>query len=255
MSIVIEVIAEHLRSNRRLVVPAFGAFVVKETGERLFSDLLNTDDGVLASLLRAKGLSEMEAAVSIDRFIFEVRHELEQYGYCRLGEVGTLRIEPSTKVLRLYPPVEQVELPKQTPYIPKQDERRETRDERNAEPTLRSEGRGCLHTMPGREEEKPSKEGLMQNAECEKQNAECEITSNASNASNASNTSNASAPAHRKPVKPRKKVDFVMVVAVIILLAALAGIGYGWYVANLGIEDDDAAMDALRITPEQIVNE
>ncbi len=246
MSIVIEVIAEHLRSNRRLVVPAFGAFVVKETGERLFSDLLNTDDGVLASLLRAKGLSEMEAAVSIDRFIFEVRHELEQYGYCRLGEVGTLRIEPSTKVLRLYPPVEQVELPKQTPYIPKQDES-------NAEPTLRSESRGCLHTMPSRKEENPLQEGLMQNAECrmqnaecEKQNAECKVTSNASNAS---------APAHRKSIKPRKKVDLVMVVAVIILLAALAGIGYGWYVANLGVEDDDAAMDALRITPEQIVNE
>ena len=243
MSIVIEVIAEHLRSNRRLVVPAFGAFVVKETGERLFSDLLNTDDGVLASLLRAKGLSEMEAAVSIDRFIFEVRHELEQYGYCRLGEVGTLRIEPSTKVLRLYPPVEQVELPKQTPYIPKQDES-------NAEPTLRSESRGSLHTMPSREEEKPSKEGLMQNAKCKMQNAECEMQN-----AECKVTSNTSAPAHRKSIKPRKKVDLVMVVAVIILLAALAGIGYGWYVANLGVEDDDAAMDALRITPEQIVNE
>ena len=253
MSIVIEVIAEHLRSNRRLVVPAFGAFVVKETGERLFSDLLNTDDGVLASLLRAKGLSEMEAAVSIDRFIFEVRHELEQYGYCRVGEVGTLRIEPSTKVLRLYPPVEQVELPKQTPYIPKQDES-------NAEPTLRSESRGCLHTMPSREEEKPSQEGLMQNAKCKVQNAECKMQNAKCEKQNAeckvtSNTSNASAPAHRKPVKPRKKVDLVIVVAVIILLAALAGIGYGWYVANLGAEDDDAAMDALRITPEQIVNE
>jgi len=241
MSIVVEVIAEHLRSNRRLVVPAFGAFVVKETGERLFSDLLNTDDGVLVSLLRAKGLSEMEVAVSIDRFIFEVRHELEQYGYCRLGEVGTLRIEPATKVLRLYPPVEQTELPKQRPYIPKQDERRETRDERNAEPTLRSESRECLHTMPSRKEEKPSKEGLMQNAESK-------ITSNTSNAPT-------TAPAPKKLAKPRKKVDLVMVVAVIILLAALAGIGYGWYVSNLGTADDDAAMDALRVTPEQIVNE
>ena len=96
MNIVAEVIAEHLQTNRRLVVPAFGAFMVKESGERLFSDLLNSDDGVLTSLLHSKGLNEMEAAVTIDRFIFEVRHELEQYGYCRLGEIGTIRIEPET---------------------------------------------------------------------------------------------------------------------------------------------------------------
>ncbi len=212
MNIVAEVIANYLQTNRRLVVPSFGAFMVKESGEYIFSDLLSTDDGVLTSLLRAKGLTEMETAVTIDRFIFEVRHELEQYGYCRLGEIGTLRIEPATKVLKLYPPV-YGEMPKQTPYIPKLDERRETRDESNAE--------------------------------CRIQNAKCEITSNASNAS----------PAPKRPAQPRKKVDVVMVVAVIILLAALAGIGYGWYVSNLGTADDDAAMEALRVTPGQIVNE
>ena len=43
-----------------------------------------------------------------------------------------------------------------------------------------------------------------------------------------------------------------MVVAVIILLVALLGIGYGWYVSNLGVADDDAAMDALRVVPEQV---
>ena len=129
MNIVEEVIVEYLRSNRRLVIPNFGAFMAKESGERIFSGLLRTDDGVLSSLLKARGLNEMEAAITIDRFIFEVRHELEQYGYCRLGEVGTLRIEPETKALRLYPPVHG-ELPKQTPYIPKIDERRTDAAER-----------------------------------------------------------------------------------------------------------------------------
>lgn len=114
---VVEVIAEYLLSNRKLVVPNLGAFMVKESGERIFSDLLRNDDGVLISLLQAKGLSDMEAAVSIDRFVFETRHELESYGYCRLGDIGTLRIEPETKVLRLYEPV-YGEMPKQTPYIP-----------------------------------------------------------------------------------------------------------------------------------------
>ena len=208
MNIVEEVIVEYLRSNRRLVIPNFGAFMAKESGERIFSGLLRTDDGVLSSLLKARGLNEMEAAITIDRFIFEVRHELEQYGYCRLGEVGTLRIEPETKALRLYPPVHG-ELPKQTPYVPKIDERQETKDE------SKSVGGESV----GSEKETP----------------------NASNAPIA-------------PQKPRKKVDFVMVVAVIILLVALLGIGYGWYVSNLGVADDDAAMDALRVAPE-LINE
>jgi hypothetical protein len=65
-------------------------------------------------------MSDMEVAVTIDRFVFEVRHELERYGYCRLGEVGTLRIEPEKGVLKLYPPVKSEEvLPEvQAPYVP-----------------------------------------------------------------------------------------------------------------------------------------
>ena len=223
MNIVEEVIVEYLRSNRRLVIPNFGAFMAKESGERIFSDLLRTDDGVLSSLLKARGLNEMEAAITIDRFIFEVRHELEQYGYCRLGEVGTLRIEPETKALRLYPPVHG-ELPKQTPYIPKQVSETENgkRKTENEKSEFEDESKSVGGESVGSEKK----------------------TSNASNASNASIA----------PQKPRKKVDFVMVVAVIILLIALLGIGYGWYVSNLGVADDDAAMDALRVAPE-LINE
>lgn len=113
--------------------------MVKESGERLFSDLLCTDDGVLFSLLRDKGLSEMEAAVTIDRFIFEVRHELEEYGYCRLGDIGTLRIDPETKVLRLNPPVYGEALPKeQGPYVPEFEG--EGEEKPIAEPKPKEEG-------------------------------------------------------------------------------------------------------------------
>ena len=219
MSIVAEVIAEYLCSNRRLVVPNFGAFMVKESGERLFSELLRTDDGVLSSLLLNKDMNEMEAAVMIDRFIFEVRHELEQYGYCRLGEIGTLRMEPTTKVMKLYPPV-QGELPKQTPYIPKPVS--ETENGKRRTENEKSESENGSKNIGG--EEEASK------------------TPNAPKTSNASNT----------PKKPRKKFDFVMVMAVIILLAALVAIGDGWYVSSLGVADEDAAMDALRVVPEQI---
>ena len=233
MSVVVEVITAHLRSNRRLVVPNFGAFVVKESGEYLFSDLLRDDDGVLASLLREKGLSEMEAAVMTDRFIFEVRHELEQYGYCRLGDIGTLRIEPDTKVLKLYPPV-QGELPKQTPYIPKQVS--ETENETDAA----ERGQRALAHYAEPRGGKACAAGLKRKAENENKSI------------GGDNETPATLAMPKKSAKPRKKVDFVMVIAVIILLAALVGIGYGWYVSNLGVADDDAAMDALRVTSEQL---
>ena len=60
----------------------------------------------------------------------------------------------------------------------------------------------------------------------------------------------------RKRVAPRKKFDFVMVVAVVIVTIALVAIGYGCYVSSMaeGNSDDDAAMDALRVIPEQIEN-
>lgn len=219
MNIVVDVITEYLRSNRRLIVPAFGAFVVKESGERIFSDLLRNDDGQLASLLRARGLSEMEAAVMIDRFIFEVRHELEQYGYCRLGEVGTLRIEPATKVWRLYPPV-QGEMPKQTPYIPKPivEMREEPKAEQKAE-----------------QKAEPKAEQKAEPKEEQHRTEEVEATKVA-----------------RPKAKPRKRFDVVMVAAVVILVAALAAIAYGWYVSGLSEADDDARMDAMRVTPTTV---
>ena len=233
MSIVIEVISEHLRTNRRLVVPGFGAFMVKESGERVFSDLLRTDDGVLNSLLRNRGLNEMEAAVTVDRFIFEMRHDLEMYGYYRLGEVGTLRIEPETKCLRLNPPV-QGEMPKAKPYIPQPildegretilDERRETRDERKAEEKRAEEITPIAPAAPV-----APKTPIVPNKPA------------------------ASAPP-RRVAQPRKRFDFVVVAAIAIVAIALIAIGYGYYVSTLAECDDDAAMEALRVVPEQTSN-
>ena len=200
MSIVVKIISEYLRTNRRLVVPAFGAFMVKESGERVFSDLLRNDDGVLASLLRSSGLNEMEAAVTIDRFIFEMRHDLEMYGYYRLGEVGTLRVEPDTKVLRLYPPV-QGEMPKAKPYIPQ-----------------------------------PVIEEKMEVVATEVKAPSAPVTPEIINTPNEPKI----ATTPKSSVKPRKRFDLVMVVAIVIVLAALLAIGYGWYVSTLAEGDDVA---------------
>ena len=74
-------IERYLESHKRLVIPQFGAFVVKTPGESvLFTELLRRDDGVLRTLLREEGMSELEAAGEIDRFLFEVRPAVQSGG-------------------------------------------------------------------------------------------------------------------------------------------------------------------------------
>lgn len=89
VTMLVDVINEYLESNRRLVVPSFGAFVVKEGGDIIFSELLKNDDGVLRALLMGKGMSEIAAAAAIDRLIFEVRHDLQESGRSFVVNLGT----------------------------------------------------------------------------------------------------------------------------------------------------------------------
>ena len=67
----VEIISKYLQSNKRLVVPNLGAFIVKTTENKiLFSNLMKGDDGVLRRLLVENGIKELEAAGLIDRFVF-----------------------------------------------------------------------------------------------------------------------------------------------------------------------------------------
>lgn len=107
--VLIEIIADYLGCHRRIVVPQLGTFVVKmPDGGVVFSELLRRDDGVLRGLLRERsGMSELEAAGAIDRFVFEVRHALERegvypmegFGRMLLAANGTIefRYEPAAK--------------------------------------------------------------------------------------------------------------------------------------------------------------
>ena len=89
---IVELISKYLESNKRLVVPNLGAFIVKEAGRTvLFSNLIKTDDGVLRSLLERSGVSQLEAAGVVDRFVFEVKDKLEKGGVCPLSGFGELR--------------------------------------------------------------------------------------------------------------------------------------------------------------------
>jgi len=77
--------------GRKLTVPGFGTFMRRDGGEVIFVDLLRGDDRVLAGMVqRAGGLSEVEAAARIDRFIFETRAAIERTGRAEIAGLGTM---------------------------------------------------------------------------------------------------------------------------------------------------------------------
>ena len=207
------IIAEYLASNRRLVVPNFGAFIVKESGEVVFSELLRTDDGVLTSLLLARGLSEMEAAVTIDRYKFNINHELHEYGYCQLAELGTLRAEGDDKKLKLYqlqPLVRSVDAVNE--IVPEVEIPHDTT---TSTPEV---------ATPATEEvESAEKEGT--------------------------DTTTADATPKKPYVAPKRKrsgFDFIIVVALVIVLGAIVAIGYGVYVSHIMPEVNGGAIETLQ---------
>lgn len=102
---VIEIIAKYLESNKRLVVPNLGTFIVKVPAQTvLFSNLIKNDDGVLRSLLLQNGISELDAAALIDKFVFEVNFRLENSQVCALDGFGVLRTGANGTVAFTYNP-------------------------------------------------------------------------------------------------------------------------------------------------------
>lgn len=101
----IQTISQYLESNKRLVIPQLGAFIVKEAGRNIvFTEMLKRDDGVLRALLREKGANEIEAAGEIDRFVFEVRHAVQQGGEYRLEKLGAMKPGPNGTIVFVYEP-------------------------------------------------------------------------------------------------------------------------------------------------------
>ena len=101
----IQSISQYLESHKRLVVPQLGTFIVKEPGRNiLFSELLKRDDGVLRGLLRESGLTELEAAGEIDRFVFEARHAVQNGGEYPMDGFGTLKPGANGTIAFAYDP-------------------------------------------------------------------------------------------------------------------------------------------------------
>ncbi len=99
------IISQYLKSQKRLVVPQMGAFIVKDPDKSLvFSEFLKRDDGVLRGLLRESGIGDLEAAGEIDRFVFEVRHALQQGNEFPLEGLGVLKPGPNGTIAFVHDP-------------------------------------------------------------------------------------------------------------------------------------------------------
>ena len=87
-----KIIAESLRTNTRLVVPHFGAFIRKENSEAIvFVPFLKKDDGVLQQLLVSEyGMDSADAQAVIDEYIAEIKESIAARGAYVIEGVGRL---------------------------------------------------------------------------------------------------------------------------------------------------------------------
>lgn len=243
---IIDIISRHLQSNRRLVVPTLGCFIVKGQSEILFSELLSQDDGVLRGLLVAEGLSEMECAAQIDRFIFEVRHSIESSGRCVLDDFGVLRTGERGELVFERAP----QPPRETVIAPSASAERVEPSEPTTAPLavkpMQSSGRVI----------KPTTKPVAQPADrvAPTVHATAQQTKPTSEPSEANPQRPRTAPRARRPQPMRRKrgADKFMILALVVLLLALAAIGYGYYCSRLAADFDEQQMDALRYRVEDV---
>lgn len=105
LQVLVPTIVQYLGSHKRLVVPQLGAFIVKVPGENVvFSELLRQDDGTLKGLLHDEGMNELEAAGAVDRFVFEVRHAVQNGGEYVMEGFGVFRSGANKTVTFAYEP-------------------------------------------------------------------------------------------------------------------------------------------------------
>lgn len=111
-------IADYMATNRRLVVPEFGAFIKKDEEAMVaFVPFLKRDDGVLSALVaEAVGVSVDDAVAMIDEYVFSIRESVMNSGSFTIDGLGvllrdangvfTMRYDNSVSTNKIQPVVE-----------------------------------------------------------------------------------------------------------------------------------------------------
>ena len=242
-----EIIIRHLQTNRRLVVPSLGAFVAKDSGEIVFSQLLSTDDGVLTGLLAAEGMSELECAMVIDRFVFDVGHSVSRNGFYHaegLGYLvpdrnGSLRLEhsaPSQAEAGENPAAAAETQPAMVSFSD-YDIKSRAKAVRERQQRLENEAKAAATSAGSSSGQEPA-------AGAEEAKSEQVRPADDSDAVPAGNPTRGA-----RRTSGRKADRFILLaIAVAVAIIAFAAIAYGYYVSRLDMEQsDDEMMDQLRI--------
>ncbi len=108
-----EIIFEYLQTNRRITLPAMGTFLSKgDATPLLFSEFMKSDDGVLRELLASKaGMSELEAAIFVDRFVFDLRHTVESGERFTMPHLGYIYSQDGQSYIFDYDPTAEEVIP------------------------------------------------------------------------------------------------------------------------------------------------
>ncbi len=241
----IELISQYLKTHRRLNIPGVGAFMVKDShGDIIFSELLKRDDGVLRSLLEGRGMRDIEAAATVDRFVFELKHDTEVVG----GEfvmdgLGVLRREDNgrlvfvaqiaeaqqeaaaqgevqTDELQPQEPKPQENISKEQPIKPVSSSSRETSPSRYTPERIKE-----LYSSPKRFREKDPALGDLTYSKSQKPLGGYTYIQNGAK---------------------RKGVDKVLLFGIIAAIIAIAVIAYGYYVGHI-VDGGSSVKSAPRV--------
>ena len=94
-------ILQILENNNRVIVPEFGAFIVKQRNPLtiIFNEFLQYNDGMLVDFISKKeNISRDDAKVKIDDFIKGVNKAIESESGFALGKLGVIRKNAAGKI-------------------------------------------------------------------------------------------------------------------------------------------------------------
>lgn len=163
-----KIIAEYLQTNKRLVVPHFGAFIRKENSEAIvFVPFLKKDDGVLQQLLVSEyGMDSADAQAVIDEYIAEIKESIAARGAYVIEGVGRLMTDSNgicylelgaapAQAAAVRPPIRHPPVGPASFPAPSAEPARHTKIQQQARPTEKTDKLGAAAASPQSPARKP----------------------------------------------------------------------------------------------------